>query len=408
MTRLQQEVDPAEVGLDPVALDRMDRYFARRVDDGPLPGYLVAVSRHGRVAHLTSYGLRDREAGLPVTADTVWRLYSMTKPVVSVAALMLQEEGLFGLDDPVARYLPAFADLRVYESGTGQDVRTRTAEGPVLIRHLLTHTAGLTMGAYRVHPVDALYRAAGIDLPAHAPKDADLAEVCDAYASLPLQFEPGTEWNYSVATNVVGRIVEVVSDRPLDAFLAERVLEPLGMTDTGFWVPPQKADRLAVLYQEDEDGGIAPVPDPPVRARPRLLNCNGGLVGTAREYHRFMEFLRRRGELDGVRLLSPGTVDTMAANHLPGDLHTFGSSPIHAQPFNAGLGFGLGVSVVIDAGRTESPESVGAYGWSGAAGTTFWVDPRNDLTVQFMAQLRPAGRPSFRELKEFVREALGG
>ncbi|MEV0225244.1 serine hydrolase domain-containing protein [Streptomyces sp. NPDC050704] len=408
MNQLRQEVDPAEVGLNPVALDRMNRYFARRVDDGLLPGYLVAVSRHGRVAHLTSYGLRDREAGLPVGADTVWRLYSMTKPVVSVAALTLHEEGLLDLDDPVARHLPAFADLQVYESGTGQDVRTRPAERPVLIRHLLTHTAGLTMAAYGTHPVDALYRAAGIDVHSQAPKDADLAEACEVYASLPLQFEPGTEWNYSAATHVVGRIVEVVSGRPLDAFLTERVFGPLGMTDTGFWVPPEKAGRLAALHQEDEDGRIAPVPGPPVHERPRLLSCTGGLLGTARDYHRFMEFLRGRGELDGVRLLSPATVDTMAANHLPGDLHTFGSGPLHNQPFNAGVGFGLGVSVVVDADRTESPETVGSYGWSGAAGTTFWVDPRNDLTVQFMSQLRPAGRPSLRELKGFVREALGG
>jgi CubicO group peptidase (beta-lactamase class C family) len=330
----------------------------------------------------------------------------MTKPVASVAALMLHEEGLFGLDDPVARYLPAFADLRVYESGTGQDVRTRPAEGPVRIRNLLTHTAGLTMGAYRAHPVDALYRAAGIEI--QAPKDADLTEACEVYASLPLQFEPGAEWNYSVATNVVGRIVEVVSGRPIDTFLAERVFGPLRMTDTGFWASPEQADRLAVLYQEDEDGGITPIPGPPVHERPRLLSCTGGLVGTARDYHRLMEFLRRRGELDGVRLLSSETVDTMASNHLPGDLHTFGSSPVHAQPSSAGLGFGLGVSVVVDADRTASPESVGSYGWSGAAGTTFWVDPRNDLTVQFMAQLRPAGGTAFGELKEFVHEALGG
>ncbi|MFE1797549.1 serine hydrolase domain-containing protein [Streptomyces sp. NPDC059517] len=409
MDQLQQEVDPSEVGLDPAALDRLDRFFARRVNDGLLPGYLVSVSRHGRVAHLTSYGLRDREAGLPVTADTVWRLYSMTKPVASVAALMLHEEGLLGLDDPVSRHLPAFADLRVYESGEGDGLRTRPADGPLLVRHLLTHTAGLTIGAYRTHPVDALYRAAGVEI--QAPDDADLAEACEVYASLPLQFEPGTQWNYSVATNVVGRLIEVVTGRPLDAFLAERIFAPLGMTDTGFWVSGERADRLAALYEEDaqdKDGGIVPLPGPPVHERPRLLSCGGGLVGTAGDYHRFMEFLRRRGELDGVRLLSPDTVDTMATNHLPADLHAFGSKPVHGQPGNAGLGFGLGVSVVVDADRTPSPESEGSYGWSGAGGTTFWVDPRNDLTVQFMTQVRPAGMLSFHDLKSFVHEALGG
>ncbi|WP_328492899.1 beta-lactamase family protein [Streptomyces sp. NBC_00414] len=409
MDQLQQEVVPAEVGLDPVALDRLDRFFARRVDDGLLPGYLVSVARHGRVAHLTSYGLRDPEAGTAVTSDTVWRLYSMTKPVVSVAALMLHEEGLLGLDDPVSRHLPDFADPQVYESGTGDDIRTRPADGPVLVRHLLTHTAGLTIGAYRTHPVDALYRAAGADI--QAPEGADLAEACAVYARLPLQFEPGTEWNYSIATNVVGRLIEVVTGRPLDAFLAERVFAPLGMTDTGFRVSGERADLLAVLYQEDpedKDGRIIPAPGPPLHERPRLLSGTGGLVGTAGDYHRFMEFLRRRGELDGVRLLSSGAVDTMATNHLPADLHTFGTRPIHGQPGNAGLGFGLGVSVVVDATRTPSPESEGSYGWSGAGGTTFWVDPRNDLTVQFMTQVRPAGMMSFDELKGFVHEALGG
>ncbi|MFE7071177.1 serine hydrolase domain-containing protein [Streptomyces sp. NPDC057620] len=421
MDQLQQEVDPAEVGLDPAALDRLDRFYARRVNDGLLPGYLVSVSRHGRVAHLTSYGLRDREAGLPVTADTVWRLYSMTKPVASVAALMLHEEGLLGLDDPVSRHLPSFADLRVYESGTGDDLRTRPADGPLLVRHLLTHTAGMTIGAYRTHPVDALYRAAGVEI--QAPEGADLAEACELYASLPLQFEPGTQWNYSVATNVVGRLIEVVTGRPLDAFLAERVFAPLGMTDTGFHVSGEQADRLAVLYQENQEppegqegeegqegraAGITPLPGPPVHERPRLLSCSSGLVGTAGDYHRFMEFLRRRGELDGVRLLSPDTVDTMTTNQLPADLHAFGSRPIHGQPDNAGLGFGLGVSVVVDADRTPSPESEGSYGWSGAGGTTFWVDPRNDLTVQFMTQVRPAATLSFHELKSLVHEALEG
>ncbi|MGN9820504.1 serine hydrolase domain-containing protein [Streptomyces sp. SD11] len=409
MAQLQQEVEPAEAGLDPAALDRLDRFFARRVNDGLLPGYLVSVARHGRVAHLTSYGLRDREAGVAVTPDTVWRLYSMTKPVASVAALMLHEEGLLGLDDPVSRHLPAFADLQVYESGTGDGLRTRPAERPLLVRHLLTHTAGLTIGAYRTHPVDALYRAAGVET--QAPEGADLAEACEVYAGLPLQFEPGTEWNYSIATNVVGRLIEVVTGRWLDEFLAERVFAPLGMTDTGFWVSGERADRLAVLYEEDpedKDGGIIPVPGPPVCERPRLLSGTSGLVGTAGDYHRFMEFLRRRGELDGVRLLSPGTVDTMAANQLPADLHAFGTEPLHGQPGNAGLGFGLGVSVVVDADRTPSPESEGSYGWSGAGGTTFWVDPRNDLTVQFMTQVRPAGMLSFHELKTFVHEALGG
>ncbi|MFE9650953.1 serine hydrolase domain-containing protein [Streptomyces sp. NPDC006365] len=412
MSTLRQEVEPTEVGLDPAALRRLDEYCARLVDDGRLPGYLVSVARHGCVAHLTSYGLRDREAGVPVGTDTIWRIYSMTKPIASVAALMLQEEGLLDLDDPVARLLPAFAEPRVYVEGSGPDLRTRPAEGPIRIRHLLTHTAGLTFGFYHVHPVDSAYRAAGVERA--EPQDADLAQACELFAGLPLQFEPGTQWNYSVATTVLGRVMEVVSGLPLDAFLTERVFRPLGMADAGFWVPEDRADRLAVLYAESDDGdeggmgGIVRSPEQPGRSRPRLLSGNGGLVASAHDYHRLMEFLRRGGELDGTRLLSPQTLETMVTNHLPADLRAFGS-PVHDFPGNAGVGFGFGVSVVIDPARTESPSSPGLYGWSGAAGTTFWVDPQHDLTVQFLTQVRTTAGPTwFADLRRLAHEALAG
>ncbi|NGO42692.1 serine hydrolase domain-containing protein [Streptomyces ureilyticus] len=417
MSELRQQVEPAEVGLDPSALRRLDEHFARLVDDGRLPGYLISVARHGCVAHLTSYGLRDREAGVPVGTDTIWRIQSMTKPIASVAALMLQEEGLLDLDDPIARCLPAFAEPRVYVDGSGPDLRTRPADGPVLIRHLLTHTAGLTFGFYHAHPVDAAYRAAGVERA--EPPDADLAEACELFAGLPLQFEPGTQWNYSVATTVLGRVMEVVSGQPLDTFLAERVFRPLGMADAGFWVPEDRADRLAVLYAEsdggdggDKDGGgkgsLVRSPEQPGRSRPRLLSANGGLVASAHDYHRFMEFLRRGGELDGARLLSPQTVATMLSNHLPADLRTF-ASPVHDFPGNAGVGFGFGVSVVIDPARTESPAGPGLYGWSGAAGTTFWVDPQRDLTVQFMSQVRPAAGPAwYADLRRLGHEVVAG
>ncbi|MEU1203038.1 serine hydrolase domain-containing protein [Streptomyces sp. NPDC005813] len=406
MGHLRQEVEPGEAGLDGKALDRLDGHFAGLVDEGRLPGCLVALSRHGRVAHLTTYGLRDREAGLPVEDDTLWRIYSMTKPVTTVAALMLLDEGRLRLDDPVADFVPSFADMRVYVDGSGSGTRTRPARQPVLLRHLLTHTAGLTFGFYHAHPVDALYRDAG--LTPSVPPGADLAETVEVYAGLPLQFEPGTRWNYSVATNVVGRVIEVVSGVGLDTFLAERIFRPLGMTDTGFQATDEQSGRLAQLYGEDGDGGITPVPGLPLHGRPRFLSGSGGLVSTAHDYHRFMEMLRRRGELDGVRLLAPGTVDLMVSNHLPGnaDRRAFGS-PVHQEPGNAGLGFGLGVSVVVDPGITRSPSSEGAFGWSGVATTTFWVDPRRDLTVQFLSQVRPAGpNPVFPELKRLVHEAV--
>ncbi|MFE2051716.1 serine hydrolase domain-containing protein [Streptomyces sp. NPDC059459] len=407
MAPLRQEVDPGAAGLDTGALDRLDGHFAREVDEGRLPGFLVALARGGRVAHLTVHGRRDLAAGLPVTADTLWRIYSMTKPMTSVAALMLVEEGRLTLDDPVARYLPSFAEPRVYVEGTADEVVTRPAAGPVLVRHLMTHTAGLTFGFYHSHPVDALYRAAGLE--SSVRPGTDLAGTVDLYAGLPLQFEPGTQWNYSVASNVLGRLVEVVSGQPLDVFLAERLFGPLGMTDTGFHVTDEQAGRLAELYGETDGGGIAPVPGLPVRGRPRFLSGSGGLVSSAHDVHRFTELLRRRGELDGVRLLAPATVDLMTRNHLPGgaDLRAVGSRPAHDEPGNDGVGFGLGVSVVIDPGRTQAPSGLGTYGWSGVATTTFWVDPGRDLTVQFMTQVRPrSSHTVFRDLKRLVHEAV--
>ena len=407
MTVLRQEADPAEAGLDAEALERLDRHFARLVDEGKLPGFLVAVARGGRVAHLTAYGARDVAAGLPVESDTLWRIYSMTKPVTAVAALMLMEEGRLSLDDPVGRHLPAFAQPRVYESGPDDEVRTRPPSGPLLVRHLMTHTAGLTFAFYHSHPVDALYRAAGLE--SSVAPGADLAGTTEVYARLPLQFDPGPQWNYSVASNVLGRIVEVVSGRPLDVFLAERIFRPLGMTDAGFQVTDEQAERLAEMYGESDDGGIEPIAGLPLRGRPRFLSGSGGMVASAHDFHRFMELLRRRGELDGTRLLSPATVDLMTRNHLPGgaDLRAFGSRPAHDVPGNEGVGFGLGVSVVVDPSRTQAPSALGSYGWSGVATTTFWVDPGRDLTVQFYTQVRPrSSHTVFRDLKRLVHEAV--
>ena len=402
MGQLREEVEPAAAGLSVPGLRRLDGHFARYVDDGRLPGFLLSVARHGRVAHLTAYGSRDLAAGLPVEPDTLWRMYSMTKPVTSLAALMLLEEGRYDLDDPVGRHLPVFADPQVYEA----DGRTRPVAEPLRVRHLLTHTAGLTFAYYNSHPVDALYRAAGLEYA--VPAGADLTRACEVYAGLPLQFEPGSQWNYSIATNVLGRFVEVVSGRPLDAFFAERIFEPLGMTDAGFCVTPGQEGRLAELYGHDEQGALKPIPGLPLHGRPRFLSGSGGMVASAHDYHRFMELLRRRGELDGVRLLAPETVDLMTTSHLPGgaDLQSFGSPP-HAVPDNAGIGFGYGVSVVIDPARTRVPTTLGTYGWSGVATTTFWVDPVRDMTVQFLTQLRPSQPQTiFPELKLLVHEAV--
>jgi CubicO group peptidase (beta-lactamase class C family) len=413
MGGLKPEVDAAEVGLDPGRLDRLDRHFARYVDDGRLPGWLVTVSRHGRLAHVSGCGSRDIEAGLPVEPDTLWRIFSMTKPITSVAAMMLYEEGAFELTDPVSAFIPSFADVRVYAGGPDLRPVTTAAAGPVRIWHLLTHTAGLTYGFHRVHPVDAMYRAAGFEWT--TPPGVGLAQACDIWAGLPLLFEPGTEWSYSAATDVLGRVIEFASGRSLDEFITARILRPLGMSDTSFWVGDGDAGRLAALYTPGADGKASRLDalGDAARERPSMLSGGAGLVSTAADYHRFTQMLLHRadcpaGELDGTRLLSPHTVGYMTRNHLPGglDLDTFGR-PLYADfPFR-GVGFGLGFAVTIDPVPGQVVCSAGEFSWGGAASTVFWVDPEQELTVSFFTQLLPSSAYRLRpQLRQLVYQAL--
>jgi CubicO group peptidase (beta-lactamase class C family) len=412
VSELKAEIDPAEAGFDPDRLRRLDGQLARYVDDGRLPGWLVTVSRHGRLAHVSCYGSRDTGQGLPAETDTLWRIYSMTKPVTSVAAMMLYEEGAFQLTDPVSRFIPSFAGVRVYTGGSDQRPVTVPATEPVRIWHLLTHTAGLTYGFHRTHPVDAMYRAAGFDVALPAPA---LAEACDQWAAMPLLFQPGAEWNYSVATDVLGRVVEVASGQPLDEFFAERIFGPLGMTDTGFFAPREDLPRLAALYGHGRDGTLVRLDALAENARkpPTMLSGGGGLVSTAADYHRFTQLLLPRqdnpaGELDGVRLLSPRTVRYMGRNHLPGglDLATFGR-PINAEDPRRGSGFGLGFGVVIDPVRAGVVCSPGELSWGGLASTAFWIDPAEELTVSFFTQLIPSSLLPIRpQLRQLVYQAL--
>ena len=413
MSELTVEVDAAEAGLDPERLARIDAHFARYVADGRLPGWLLTVRRHGHLAHVARAGSRDLEAGLPVTDDTLWRIYSMTKPVTSIAAMILYEEGKLALTDPVSAFIPSFGDVRVYTGGSDLRPVTVPVVEPVRIWHLLTHTAGLTYGFHRVHPVDALYRAAGFEW--GTPPGLDLAQACDAWAGLPLLFQPGTEWNYSAATDVLGRVIEVASGQRLDEFLAARILRPLGMTQTAFWTGPEAAPRLAALYTRGRDGAATRLDalGQAALARPAMISGGGGLVSTAADYDRFTQMLLQRagspaGELDGIRLLSPRTVGYMTRNHLPGglDLETFGR-PLYAESPFRGVGFGLGFAVVIDPLPGKVVCSAGEISWGGAASTTFWVDQEADLAVSFFTQLLPSSSYPIRpELRQLVYQAL--
>jgi CubicO group peptidase (beta-lactamase class C family) len=413
MGELSPETDPADVGLDPARLERLDRHFRRYVDDGRLPGWLITVSRHGKLAYVSSYGHRDIEAGLPVTTDTLWRIYSMSKPVTSVAAMILYEEGAYELTDPVSAFIPSFADVRVFAGGSDLRPVTVPAVEPVRIWHLLTHTSGLTYGFHRNHPVDAMYRANGFEW--GTPRSADLAACCEAWAGLPLLFQPGTEWNYSVSTDVLGRVIEVASGTSLDEFFARRIFGPLGMSETGFWLDEADWDRLAALY------GLGPgrkaarldAMSNLGKRRPRFLGGGAGLVSTAADYHRFASMLLGSpasppGELDGVTLLSPRTVAYMASNHLPrgADLETFGRPLFAETPFR-GVGFGLGFAVVIDPVPGKTVGSAGEISWGGAASTAFFVDQATGLTVSFFTQLLPSSAHPIRsQLRQLVYQAL--
>ena len=399
---LQVEIDPQDAGFDPNRLARIDRNYQRYVDEGKLPGFLAVIARDGKVVHVAKGGLRDVEAGTAVEADTLFRIYSMTKPITSVAAMMLWEEGAFELKDEVARFIPAFADARVWSGGSQQKPMTVPAAEPVRLWHLLTHTSGLAYGFAYAHPVDGIYRDHGFEF--GAPEGMDLAASVDVWARLPLLFEPGTEFNYSVSTDVLGRVIEVISGQPLDVFLKERVLDPLGMHDTGFG--DADPHRLAALYapglvRNDRLGAHA-------LHTPAFLSGGGGLVGSAADYVRFTRMLLGGGELDGTRLLGTRTLRFMGRNPLPGGAELKAvARPTISETQNEGMGFGLGFSVVLDAARTKVACSEGELAWGGLASTAFWVDPKERIAAHFFTQLAPSSTYPLRsQLRQLTYQAL--
>ena len=397
-------VDAKEVGLDSTRLKSINKHFDRYVDEGRLAGYAVAVARHGKVAYFSMYGSKDSETGTPITDDTIYRIFSMTKPVTSIALMMLVERGLLQLTDPVSKFIPSFGQTRVWNTGTVLKPLTNALTEPIRIWHLLTHTAGMTYGFMYTDVVDDMYRRAGFEAGV-AYKDS-LEVVCDKYAALPLLFQPGSSWNYSVATDIVGRVVEVVGKMPLDEFFEKNIFQPLEMHDTAFWVPKEKHERVASLYRYDETNHkkakISGFGNSSLE-KPAFLSGGGGLVSTASDYFKFIRMLEGRGKSGDVQLLSSRTFEMMVMNHLPNnaDITTFGR-PLGEEIFYDGLGFGLGFGVVVDQAKTRVACPNGTFSWGGMASTAFWVDPVNEISAMFFTQLIPSStypiRPYLRSL----------
>lgn len=395
-------------GFSKQRLQRIDRFLQEKyVGPGRMPCAQFVLAREGEVVHETVIGRRDVERDVALTDDTVFRLYSMTKPITCVALLTLVEEGLIALDDPVAKYIPEWANLGVFAAGVGPYLTTPPSR-PMQVVDLMRHTSGLTYGFQNRTNVDAAYRKLGI---ADMHGQDDLEGMIQQLAKLPLEFSPGEAWNYSVSTDVVGYLAQKVAGKPLDRVFRERIFEPLGMSETGFHVRDDQQGRFAACYNAMPGGKMKLQDDPsksPYLAPPKLYGGGGGLVGTAHDYLKFATMLTNGGELDGARILAPKTVELMAANHLPGgqDLTQLSRS-LFSESTNAGVGFGLGVAVVFDAPQTLIPCSNGEFYWGGAASTAFWCDPVEDITAVFMTQLLPSSSyPIRRELRTLVYSAL--
>lgn len=374
---------PADVGLCPERTQRLMDVLRREVASGRLPGAVAVVARRGKIALFEAVGQQDPATGTPMQTDSIFRIYSMTKPVVSVAVMMLVERGLLLLSDPVSRWLPEYANQQVATAHGLEPVRN-----PATVQDLLRHTAGLTYEFLGTSSVQQQYGQVKI-----GSRERSNAEFSQTLAALPLQFQPGSVWAYSRATDVLGRLVEVVSGQGLGAFLQAEIFGPLGMVDTGFAVQPEQQHRIAEPFAHDPDGGV-PMKVIEPRQVPAMEGGGGGLMSTAMDYARFLQFLRNRGELNGVRLLGPHTVDFMTADHL-------GDIPSDGPLLPPGHGFGLGFAVRTQLGVSPVPGSVGLYYWGGIAGTTFFVDPALDLYAMLMIQApnqRDYYRPLFRDL----------
>jgi CubicO group peptidase (beta-lactamase class C family) len=402
-------VRPESSGLSGPRLQHIDRFIQEKyLDTGKLPCALTLVERNGHVAHSSALGHMDLERKRPLQEDTIFRIYSMTKPLTSLALMMLVEEGRISLDDPVHRYIPQWRELGVYEGGFIGGFRTKRTSAPMRVVDLMRHTSGLTYGFQQRTNVDAAYRKLHLG---EIPTAVSLEQMIDELAKVPLEFSPGSAWNYGISTDVVGYLVGKVSGQPFEQFLRSRILDPLGMTDTDFMVTAAKASGFAACYAATPKGGMVLQDDPQTSfflKPPTFVSGGGGLVSTAADYLRFCRMLLNGGELDGVRLVSPKTLELMSHNHLPGgkDLPDLAVS-LFSEVTYAGVGFGLGFAVSVSPARGLLPGSPGDISWGGLASTYFWVDPREQLIVIFMTQLTPSATyPIRRELRTLVYSAF--
>jgi CubicO group peptidase (beta-lactamase class C family) len=407
---------PESAGMSKAALDRIEDHLKNRyIDAGRFPGTQLLVCRRGRVVHSAVQGFADLERKIAVKDDTIFRIYSMTKPITSIAFMMLVEEGRVALDEPVHKYIPEWKNLGVFQAGIAPAFLTRPPSRPMLIVDLLRHTSGLTYGFQQRTNVDAAYRDLKIG---EVVKAGTLQSMIDALAKIPLEFSPGEAWNYSVSTDVIGYLIGKISGKPFEQFLKERIFDPLEMKDTDFFVPADKAHRFAACYSAspqggmtfhaaDRKGGLTLQDDPassPFLSPPAFISGGGGLCSTAADYLTFCRALLNGGELDGVRLIGPKTLGLMTSNHLPGgrDLPEMSRSLFSEATYN-GIGFGLGFSVTMNPAQTLIPGSRGEYSWGGAASTTFWIDPAEELIAIFMTQVIPSTTtPIRRELRTMV------
>ena len=411
---------PEAAGMSKSAFERVEAHLRERyIEAGRFPGAQLVVYRRGKLVHFSSQGSADLERQVPVKDDTIFRIYSMTKPITSIAFMMLVEEGRVALDEPVHKYIPEWKNLGVFQAGVWPAFLTRAPSQPMRIVDLMRHTSGLTYGFQQRSNVDAAYRELKLG---EVEKAGTLQSMIADLAKIPLEFSPGEAWNYSVSTDVIGYLIGLISGKPFEAFLQERIFDPLGMDDTGFFVPPDKAHRLAACYSAspqgamtfhatDRKGGLTLQDDPATSSflsPPSFVSGGGGLCSTAADYLTFCRALLNGGELDGIRLVGPKTLHLMTSNHLPGGktLPELSRS-LFSEATYEGIGFGLGFSVTLDPARTLIPGSRGEYAWGGAATTSFWIDPAEQLIAIFMTQVLPSTATAIRrELRTMIYSAI--